>query len=409
MRFLFFNNFFLFFNNFRQIKHARNRIMSFRDFFLRCSEGPEWLFATKKQHQHQQLSSSSSSNQSLITKARIIWSALHLTLLHLLLALGNETTRVPFPSAFERALFLFAIVMNALAYFVVSFSSPGFVTPPLGAFSNSGSRKSGLMFADKEDHLHHHHRQREMTTMGFSSSEGGNGDEETASIRECVHCHPPVFQPIRAKHCFACNRCVRKFDHHCHWISNCVGEKNHGKFLVFLTTQFIVVAWGLLACSRTFEYYSSSNSSSGGGEVNVVGSHRKPASIAELVANNGWSCFATLLFFIFTVFVGALFFTHWYLILSARTTYELLAPRRKVWYLPQRGGGGGGHHGEFTRSPFTHGTGCQGAYMNLKRTLCVDSALANDIGVKWIVPNERVLAEREREETCLENSVYSCC
>jgi len=39
----------------------------------------------------------------------------------------------------------------------------------------------------------------------------------------------------------------------------------------------------------------------------------------------------------------------------------------------------------------------------------VDSALANDIGVKWIVPNERVLAEREREETCLENSVYSCC
>jgi len=47
--------------------------------------------------------------------------------------------------------------------------------------------------------------------------------------------------------------------------------------------------------------------------------------------------------------------------------------------------------------------------MNLKRTVCVDSALADDIGVKWIVPNERVLAEREREETCLENSVYSCC
>jgi palmitoyltransferase len=77
-----------------------------------------------------------------------------------------------------------------------------------------------------------------------------------------VHCQPPVFQPIRAKHCFACNRCVRKFDHHCHWISNCVGEKNHGKFLVFLTTQFIVVAWGLLACTRTFEYYSSSSSRS---------------------------------------------------------------------------------------------------------------------------------------------------
>ena len=54
---------------------------------------------------------------------------------------------------------------------------------------------------------------------------------------------------------------VRKFDHHCHWISNCVGEKNHGKFLLFLTTQFIVVSWGLLAFTDV-EYYSDSEENS---------------------------------------------------------------------------------------------------------------------------------------------------
>ena len=302
--------------------------------------------------------------------------------------------------------------------------------PIMGAFPSSSSSSSSLMKmfarssaralsekekAKEEDNSIRLFSPERDEAEDAEDEENGGGNDTTTVNRECVHCQPPVFQPIRAKHCFACNRCVRKFDHHCHWISNCVGEKNHGKFLVFLTTQFIVVAWGLLACTRTFEYYSSSSSISSSSSSR---SHRKPSSMAELVANNGWSCFATLVFFILTVFVGALFFTHWYLILSARTTYELLAPRRKVWYLPQRGGGGGGggggrhqqnHHREFTRSPFTYGTGCHGAFMNLKRTVCIDSTLPNDIGVKWVVPTERALAEREAEETCLENSTYSCC
>ena len=64
--------------------------------------------------------------------------------------------------------------------------------------------------------------------------ENGGGNDTTAVNRECVHCQPPVFQPIRAKHCFACNRCVRKFDHHCHWISNSRrGEESREVFGVF--------------------------------------------------------------------------------------------------------------------------------------------------------------------------------
>lgn len=47
----------------------------------------------------------------------------------------------------------------------------------------------------------------------------------------CTKCN--CVKPPRSHHCSICRRCVMGMDHHCPWMNNCIGIRNHKSFMLF--------------------------------------------------------------------------------------------------------------------------------------------------------------------------------
>jgi hypothetical protein len=79
--------------------------------------------------------------------------------------------------------------------------------------------------------------------------------QEFDPVLLCPDCE--VIRTDRSRHCSICNKCVERFDHHCPWINNCVGIRNHGYFMCFLLSMLSLLI--LTFVSMVLNYNALSN------------------------------------------------------------------------------------------------------------------------------------------------------
>ncbi|KAM6354252.1 palmitoyltransferase ZDHHC7 isoform 3-T4 [Alca torda] len=173
--------------------------------------------------------------------------------------------------------------------------------------------------------------QRPTWQRGFGSSEmavgavpKGNATKEYMDnlqlkpgevIYKCPKCCS--IKPERAHHCSICKRCIRKMDHHCPWVNNCVGEKNQRFFVLFTMYIALISAHALVLCG--FQFFSCVR-----GQWTECSDFSPPVTVILMI-------FLCLEGFLFLTFTAVMFGTQIHSICNDETEIERLKSEKPTW------------------------------------------------------------------------------
>jgi hypothetical protein len=73
--------------------------------------------------------------------------------------------------------------------------------------------------------------------------------KHTGERRFCKWCDK--YKPDRCHHCRVCKSCILRMDHHCPWIANCVGYRNHKFFLLLVLYSLATVDYIVFTMSES--------------------------------------------------------------------------------------------------------------------------------------------------------------
>ncbi|XP_006899915.1 PREDICTED: palmitoyltransferase ZDHHC3-like [Elephantulus edwardii] len=134
-------------------------------------------------------------------------------------------------------------------------------------------------------------------------------------VYKCPKCCS--IKPDRAHHCSVGTRCIRKMDHHCPWVNNCVGENNQKYFVLFTMYIALISLHALIMVGFHFLHCFEE-------DWTKCSSFSPPSTVILLTL----LCFEGLLFLIFT---SVMFGTQVHSICTDETGKEQLKKEERRW------------------------------------------------------------------------------